>query len=255
MPKSKTIATALFMSAVLFYLPADVVYAQVPVIDASSDYRAPAKKAAPEAQAENNSVASELYYQLQLLQQEVMALRGIVEQQSHELSQMKELAQQRYIEMDGRIADLSTQGVSPAQGSSSAPMMAEQPGEKAAYDQAYQLVREKRFSEALAAFKTFLVNYPDGDYAANSYYWMGEIYLVVEPADLDASRQSFSQLLNQFPNHSKAADAMYKLGKVYYLKGDKVKAREWLDKVVANYSNGSNAAAAQRARQFIKDNF
>ena len=40
-----------------------------------------------------------------------------------------------------------------------------------------------------ARFKDFLQRYPDGKYAANAHYWLGELYLVMEPPDLEAVLQ------------------------------------------------------------------
>ena len=82
--------------------------------------------------------------------------------------------------------------------------MAEQPGEGDAYRAAYALVRGQQFDQAMPAFQQFLQDYPDGKYAANAHYWLGELYLVVQPPDLESSRQSFSLLLSQYPEQQGA---------------------------------------------------
>lgn len=261
------------------FICAGPVQAQAPIVDASvpannADSSAPPKTPAAPA---NGIDQGEVFYQLQLLQQEVMQLRGIVEEQSFKLRKIKEENMERYIDLDRRVADLSKSAAAapaaparpvapsatPSGGRAGAPAsvastprgaVAAQQGEKPLYDAAYGLVINKRFDEALEAFKRFLVDYPDGKYAPNSYYWMGELYQVITPQDLDASRQAFAQLLNQYPAHPKAADAMYKLGKVYFLMGNKNKSRQWLDKVVATYSGSSKSSSADKAKQFISDN-
>ena len=241
--------TALLVSAV-FVLSAPVS-AQVEVVDASVDQSVAAE---PQASA-NDSGQGELFYQLQVLQEEVRMLRGLVEDQGHQLGQLKEQSMQRYIDLDRRIGKGAAL---PEQAQSSAEPHSDQVkpamGEKEAYDNAYRKVAAKEFDAALDAFKAFLVDYPDGRYAPNSYYWMGELYQVVNPKDLEASRQAFTQLLDQYPKHSKAPDAMYKLGKVYYLKGNKTKSRQWLDRVIVDYS-ASSSSAVDKARQFIRENF
>lgn len=275
--------SALVLGAV--FICASTVQAQAPIIDASRPANnAPTNNAtAPAPQATTPTSAtpaaginqSEVFYQLQLLQQEVMQLRGLVEEQAFKLRQVKEENMERYINLDRRLADFSknataasasTRPAVPAATTRSTSMpvpstagrspatTSAQQGEKGLYDAAYGLVINKRFDEALEAFKRFLVDYPDGKYAPNSYYWMGELYQVIKPQDLDASRQAFAQLLNQYPAHSKAADAMYKLGKVHFLMGNKDKSRQWLDKVVATYSGSTKSSAADKARQFISDN-
>ncbi len=258
--RSALVSSAVFVCVAIFSASC---FAQAPIVDASLDARAANREAVAQVadEQQGSSNQGELYNQLLLLQQEVMQLRGTLEEQAHQLRKMKEQGMERYIDLDRRLAAVATNppavatnasGVKAVALASSAP---EQEGEKGAYDAAYAQVVSKQFDTALESFKQFLVDYPDGKYAANSYYWMGELYQVVSPQDLEASRQAFSQLLGQYPDHGKAADAMYKLGKVYFLKGNKEKSREWLNRVISSYSKSPYSSAADKARQFINSNF
>jgi tol-pal system protein YbgF len=130
----------------------------------------------------------------------------------------------------------------------------EQPGEADSYRAAYALVQGRQFDQAVTAFQQFLQRYPDGVYAANAHYWLGELYLVKSPPDLEASRQAFALLLSQYPDSSKAPDALFKLGRVQFLKGNREKAREYLDLVITQYE-GTNNAVVQLARDFIAQNY
>jgi tol-pal system protein YbgF len=204
-----------------------------------------------------------LFYQLQQLQQEVMMLNGKVEEQAHELRNLKEQSLERYVDLDKRLAggvavipaasggNSSAAEAKPVAGSSN---VAEQAGEGEAYRSAYALVRAQKFNDATAAFKQFLRDYPAGKYAPNAHYWLGELYLVMQPADLESSRQAFTLLLSQYPDNSKAPDAMYKLGKVYFMKGNREKAREYLDRVISQYSS-TNSSAVKLSRDFIAENY
>lgn len=58
----------------------------------------------PNNTALSPSAASELLFQLETLQVEVQTLRGIIEQQQHELSKMKGIQKDRYIDLDKRIS-------------------------------------------------------------------------------------------------------------------------------------------------------
>ncbi len=224
-----------------------------------------------------------LYLQIQQLQQEVMRLNGKVEEQGYELSTLKEQSLQRYMDLDKRLggagapsATLPAGGpaaqttkpvagtgateainaagpIRPPAGSDSVPAK-EQPGEANAYGAAYALVQGRKFDQAIPAFQQFLQRYPDGEYAANAHYWLGELYLVKQPPDLEASRQSFALLLSQYPDNSKAPDALYKLGKVQFLKGNREKAREYLDQVIKLYG-GTNNASVKLAKDFIAQNY
>lgn len=204
-----------------------------------------------------------LFYQLQQLQQEVMMLNGKVEEQAHELRSLKEQSLERYVDLDRRIAggaaalpavpasSTATAAVKPTTGNSN---VAEQAGEGEAYRSAYALVRTQKFNDATAAFKQFLRDYPTGKYAPNAHYWLGELYLVMQPADLESSRQAFTLLLSQYPGNSKAPDAMYKLGKVYFMKGNREKAREYLNRVISQYGS-TNSSAVKLSRDFIAENY
>lgn len=205
-----------------------------------------------------------LFYQLQQLQQEVMMLNGKVEEQAHELRNLKEQSLERYVDLDKRIAGGATAiPVAPASNTTTAAVakpvtgnsnVAEQAGEGEAYRSAYALVRTQKFNDATAAFKQFLRDYPAGKYAPNAHYWLGELYLVMQPADLESSRQAFTLLLSQYPDNSKAPDAMYKLGKVYFMKGNREKAREYLDRVISQYGS-TNSSAVKLSRDFIAENY
>jgi tol-pal system protein YbgF len=127
-----------------------------------------------------------------------------------------------------------------------------QEGEEAAYRAAYELVKGREFDDAAAAFNEFLSDYPFGRYAPNAHYWLGELYLVLEPPDPELARQNFKLLLDQYPADPKVPDALYKLGRVQFIKGNRQRSQEYLDEVIREYPSH---AAAQLARQFLLENF
>ena len=130
----------------------------------------------------------------------------------------------------------------------------EQPGEGDAYRAAYALVRGQQFNDAVSAFRQFLAQYPSGRYAPNAHYWLGELFLVLDPPDLEQARQSFSLLLTEYPANSKVPDALYKLGRVHFMKGNREKSREYLDRVISEYGS-TNSSAVKLAQDFINENF
>ena len=231
---------------------------------AGATIAAPGSSAPTPAAAGGQSMGT-LYIQMQQLQQEVMRLNGIVEEQANELRKLKSQSLERYVDLDKRLSALGSGAAggaavagavkAPAPSSSaSASGGAELPGEGDAYRSAYSLVRGQQFDQAVDAFNQFLRNYPDGKYAPNAHYWLGELYLVIDPADLESSRQSFTLLLDRYPDNPKAPDAMYKLGKVQFLKGNREKSREYLDRVIREYGN-TNSSAVKLSRDFLAENF
>ncbi len=203
-----------------------------------------------------------LFNEVQQLRQEVMRLNGRVEEQANEIRVLKEQSLERYRDLDQRLGGGSGGSPSAAAGSpvSAAGATAamgtgkEIPGEADAYRAAYAQVRNQEFKPAVDSFNQFLRQYPDGKYAANAHYWLGELYLVIDPPDPESSRQAFSLLLSEYPDNPKAPDAMFKLGKVYFLKGNRSRSREYMDRVINEYGN-SNSSAVQMARDFIAQNF
>ena len=210
-----------------------------------------------------------LFMQIQQLQQQVMQLNGRLEEQANELRTLREQSLQRYVDLDkrlsggggaaGEVPAAATPGpamagddtavVVPGPTAGGTAPVAAQPGEAEAYRAAYALVQSQKFDQAVQAFQQFQRNYPAGKYAPNAYYWLGELYLVVQPPDLESSRQSFTMLLSQYPDNSKAPDALYKLGKVQCMKGNREKAKEYLDQVISKYGS-TNSSAVKLAREF-----
>ena len=112
------------------------------------------------------------------------------------------------------------------------------------------MVRERQFEAAVDAFNTFLASYPFGRFAPNAHYWLGELYLVIEPVDPESARQNFQLLLDQYPNDRKVPDALYKLGRVQALKGNIDRSKEYLNQVIADYG-AEQHPAAQLAKDFL----
>jgi len=225
----------------------------------------------PVVQSAQDQNLGALFIQIQQLQQQVMQLNGKLEEQANELRNLRDQSLQRYVDLDKRISEGVPGGAAPAQntapevdasaalaapsatGSSAAPVAAQR-GEAEAYRAAYSLVQSQKFDQAVQAFQQFQRDYPAGKYAANAYYWLGELYLVVQPPDLESSRQSFTMLLSQYPDNNKAPDALYKLGKVQFMKGNREKAKEYLDRVISQYGT-TDSSAVPLARDFLAANY
>jgi len=209
--------------------------------------------------------ARSLALRVQQLEEEIRRLNGLVEEQAGLLTRLQDQSLERYVEVDRRLAMMASAGTGEITDDSSSPndpvvtadgeQMQEAPvapemGEQEAYQAAYGLVRERQFSAALTAFDAFLSEFPFGRFAPNAHYWLGELYLVVEPVDPEAARQNFQVLLDQYPNDRKVPDALYKLGRVHALKGNEERSREYLDRVIAEYGADGHPAA-QLAQDFI----
>lgn len=211
------------------------------------------------AAAGSAAPSGELFYQLQVLQEEVMQLRGLVEQHEQSIRRLKQQRLDDYMNLDRRIAEIGGGGAAAAAGGSSAAAGSAAPGGAAAasveptaneeetYRAAYNLVRERRFPEATSAFEAFLKQYPEGGLTPNAYYWLGELYLL--EGNNEAARQRFETLLARYPGHRKEPDAMFKLAKVYHLEGRADDAGRLLRRVSDEHPGSSAARLANEYRQ------
>ena len=258
------------------------LWAQAPVVDMNS----------PRAGAESNrSMQGEIYQQLQQLRQEMMTLRGIVEEQEHQISQLKQQGLDRYIDLDRRLGSLTTGAAGAVVGSSSTaanaavdvgsdagitgeaagaavtgadvvnspagcavPAVASNGDESADYTDAYALVRSGNYDQAITSFLAYVERYPSGRYTPNAWYWLGELYVAVKPQNLKAATDAFQYLLSKYPDHDKVPAAMYKLGTVYFLNGNKQKSQELLTHVIDRYGSTGNSAV-NKSREFLRKNF
>lgn len=89
-----------------------------------------------------------------------------------------------------------------------------QSAEKAAYQAAFDTLKEGRYKKAKTELKTFLSRYPNSSYAGNAQYWLAEAHYVTR--DFDQGVVEFKQVLDKYPASNKVPDAMLKLGYTFY---------------------------------------
>ncbi len=194
---------------------------------------------------------SQLFYQLQVLQQEIQELRGQVEEQSYMINRLQRDQKEQYLDLDRRVVALSENRPAPGPTTSTpaapAPSLATAGGmtERDAYTQAFQAMRDRNFDASMQGFQDLIERYPNGQFTPNAYYWMGELHLVAR-SDAEQARQSFMQVVSLYPDHQKAPDAMYKLGVVYHNLGDLDSARSYLSRVQSEHPNSSAAGLAAK---------
>ena len=256
------------------------VFAAAPVSEIGQTQQ-PASAVAPQVPsvppAEAQPPARDVHYQMQLLQDEVRTLRGMVEELNNEIRQLKKRQMDDYMDVDRRLSSLlsgqagrpslpanvnantntvvkssSKSGVNSAVVSSTNTSKAAAPAvntdEANNYNSAYKLLKDGKVNDAVGAFKEHIAKYPQGKYVANAHYWLGEIYVLQN--ELELARQSFTVVLDNYPIHRKAPDSTFKLGQVYFMLGNKAKAKELLEKVAAGNDN-----AARLAQSYLDKNF
>jgi len=206
-------------------------------------------------------VVTELTRRVDALQQENNQLRGQVEELKFELEQLKTQQRELYLDIERRLGGTDTaspreEPVSlekkpvepvPEKTIEQPPVSpAPAPGsERNEYRNAYDLLMtQRKFPEAINAFNAFLKKYPDGSYADNAQFWLGEAYYAHN--DLDGAMTEFRQLVETYKESPKVPDAVYKVGQIHRIKGENDKARMVFQGLVEHYPNTPAAELAQQ---------
>ena len=200
---------------------------------------------------------------IQLLREEISALREQTEQQEYELDSMKQRQRNLYLDMDRRINSVEAGGgnsgraaapVPPPGASSSKTIIpvvtaGDKDGQEV-YSKAFALLKEGRYKQSIQAFENFKVSYPDSKYADNAQYWLGEANYVSR--DYKKALAAFQQLVAQYPDSSKNSGARLKIGYVYFELKNWSAARDALQQVITLYPDTTVAKKANERMQRMK---
>ena len=225
----------------------------------------------------------EVLSRLEQLQTEVQQLRGMVEEQTQTISDLERKQKNMYLDLDSRLQSATpspavTAPTTPALPSASAvegaavqpqPVVATQApspvsttpatnvsvsaqsggqgNDKERYQQAYEALRGGQNAMAVQLFESFLVDFPNGQYADNAQYWLAEAYKVNR--ETDKARTAFLKVINQYPQSAKVPDALLKLGYIEFELQNLPKCREYLTRVTTTYPGtpAANLAAKKLA--------
>jgi tol-pal system protein YbgF len=210
---------------------------------------------------------ADLYYQLQQLQQEIMELRGQVEEQSYRVRRLEKQRLEDYEDFDRRLraGGQGSSSVRPPTAASggpaaSKPAASSSPSasskkavsatERAAYQKGFQQLKRQQLDLAQASFNAYIGEYPDGQYTANAYYWLGEVYLTKN--DLPKARAAFDNLVKRYPDYRKTPESSYKLATIYDQMGDEQKSKALLQKIVREYGETSPTTVSQASAYLDK---
>lgn len=209
------------------------------------------------------SHVSELVLEVEGLKRSNRELLGRVEELEYRLKRMEQKQRELYLDLDSRLSALQPGGSRPPVEAAprEEPPVAAAPGKRAAkppagkavspatiraeYDAAYALLQpsQRRYKEAVAAFKAFLEKYPASDLADNALYWLGETYYVTE--DNKSALETFDRLLEEYPGSDKAPGALLKKGYILDAMGRKEEARRVLQQLVDQYPDASVSRMAR----------
>ncbi|CBL46868.1 Conserved hypothetical protein [gamma proteobacterium HdN1] len=211
----------------------------------------------------------EIYRQLQQLQDEVQQLRGMVERQNFEIEQIRKQQRDTYRDLDMRInqgsgsaaggttgepaanAGLSdsakpvANGAGSVIGSANGQLNPATEEEKRAYTLALDNVKSKQYQKAISQLESLLTTAPNSQIVPNAHYWLGELYMVAQPTDLDRAKAHFQELLKYYADNPKVPDALFKLGKLSALRGENDRAKLYFNRVIKEFPDTQAATLAK----------
>lgn len=122
--------------------------------------------------------------------------------------------------------------------------------EQQTYQTAYDLIKAKKYNDAISSLQGMLKKYPSGQFAANAHYWLGELYGLT--GKNDQSVTEFSSVVKDFPSSPKVADAHLKLGMIYSAEQKWPEAKSSFKKVINRYPGTTSARLASEQLKQLK---
>ena len=200
--------------------------------------------------SEENESLELLYKKIEVLEEEIRDLRNILEENSILVDRSLELQQQRYLDLDARILEISKIY-------SEKPSSVDEEGqhldteEKELFKSALILFEESRFAEALEIFSQIIITFPDGSFTADAYFWSGELFLAQEM--FEDAKLSFKNVVDNFYQHSRTPDSLFKLGEIYRIEGDVERSLEFYDKVKEDFPDSGASQLAKKSQEILKE--
>jgi tol-pal system protein YbgF len=228
----------------------------------------------------SNQVLLEMVQRQERLHKEIQGLRGDNEVGLHEIELIKKRQRELYLGIDQRLQRLENAGQNPQASiadrpgpeltdGATQPGVAELPGVASelstletpqgsipspaaqnTYAKAFELLKERRYDDAIKALTGFLSSYPQSPYSGNAQYWLGEANYV--SGNYPKAKIEFKKVIDDYPSSPKVPDARLKLGFTHYELGEWSAARQLLSGLSKQYPNSAVARLAEEQLKRIK---
>lgn len=204
----------------------------------------------------NNLNQQNLSKRLDDLQQQLQKISGDLEVQSHAVQQLDEQLKNFYQDLNQRVqkqdvpvkpvvkGDVVKTGSKITAKSAAASTTDTSLKEQQLYQDAFNLLQNKKNQDATTKFRAYISAYPDGNYIANAHYWLGEIYFAGQQFKLATSE--FETVINKYSSSTKVPDAMFKLALIYEQAGKHDLSKKELSALQKRFPHST---AAQLAKQ------
>lgn len=115
-----------------------------------------------------------------------------------------------------------------------------------AYEQAYELYKEKKYREARDRFNKFLKDFPKNDLADNAQFWIGETYYAEK--DFEGAILAYETVIKNYPQSEKLPGAMLKQGMAFLELGDKKTAKVIFERLIEKFPDSKEAETAKKKK-------
>lgn len=216
--------------------------------------------------------------QVESLQTEVQSLRGQLETLTHELDKMRTDEKARLASGGTPAAGVGVdkpEASKPAKsvvigkksgskkphvsetdelsGGAAADVKKNQPNvaeEQQIYQTAYDLIKAKKYNDAVTALQGMLKKYPTGQFASNAHYWLGELYGLMSKHE--NALDEFRTVISKFPDSPRVSDAELKVGLILAAQSKWSDAKKAFKKVINTYPGTAPARLASEQLKQIK---
>jgi tol-pal system protein YbgF len=110
---------------------------------------------------------------------------------------------------------------------------------RAQYQQAFKLLKQSQYEQAIKAFREFLSSNPENEYSDNAQYWLGESFYVTR--QFESALIEYNKLLSAYPDSKKLTHSLLKVGFCYHELGQLDEAVTRLEKLKQQHP-GTTAA-------------
>ena len=192
-----------------------------------------------------------LYEKIDRLEEEIRELRKLLEENSILIDRSLELQQQRYLDLDRRILELSNLSSELPPSIDGDQEIVSINEERDLFKSALTLFEESRFAESLEVFSNIIISFPEGSFTPDAYFWSGELYLAQEM--YEDAKLSFQNVVDQFPEHTRTPDSLFKLGEIFRFEGELRTSEEFYQKVLDSYPQSGAAQLAKKSKENLKE--
>jgi tol-pal system protein YbgF len=201
-----------------------------------------------------NQSLLDLANQNEAMRADLRAMHNDIDQLTNKLETSRKEQHDLYADLDRRMKALEGRGgggsaagageAGAAGAGAAGSSAASDTDDKAAYQAAFDLLKNSQFDAAIAAFQKFLLSFPDSTLADNAQYWLGEANYVNKA--FPAAQAAFQKVVDKFPQSRKVPDALLKIGYCQYELKDFDAARRTLSKVTTQFPDSPSGHLAQQ---------